>query len=69
MKWDTEEEAKGHMSCCTLKELSEKIGFLPDIEGNYKDDTDLLDEGANDPTVAPPTGNPDGRKLCIIDFI
>ena len=62
MNWDTEEEAKGHMSCCTLKELSEKIGFLPEIEGEYKDDTDLLDEGGNEPgTTEGPSVNPNGK--------
>ena len=45
--WDTEEEAKGHMSCCTLDELKERIPFLPDIDGNYDDDKDLLDEGTS----------------------
>ena len=49
--WDTEEERKGHMSCCTLQELSEKIPSLPDITENYKDDTDLLDEDREESDV------------------
>ena len=43
--WDTEEESKGHMSCCTLQELTEKVPFVPEIIGDYADDTDLLDGG------------------------
>ena len=31
------------MSCCTLQELTEKIPFIPEIIGDYADDTDLLD--------------------------
>ena len=56
--WDTEEEAKGHMSCCTLDELKERIPFLPDIDGNYDDDKDLLDGGTSG-------GNTNG---CSIDL-
>ncbi len=51
MDWNVEEEAKGHMSCCTLKELTEKLDFLPEIDGVYSDDKDLLGEngGSNEP--------------------
>ena len=45
--WDTEEESKGHMSCCTLQELTEKVPFVPEIIGDYADDTDLLDGGGS----------------------
>ena len=49
------------MSCCTLEELKEKIPFLPDIDGNYDDDKDLLDGG-----LSPgPGGDTDG---CSIDL-
>ena len=33
------------MSCCTLQELTEKVPFVPEIIGDYADDTDLLDGG------------------------
>ena len=45
--WDTEEESKGHMSCCTLQELTKKVPFVPEIIGDYADDTDLLDGGGS----------------------
>ena len=53
--WDTEEESKGHMSCCTLQELTEKVPFVPEIIGDYADDTDLLDGGG--------TGGPGNTKI------
>ena len=31
------------MSCCTLQELTQKVPFVPEIIGDYADDTDLLD--------------------------
>ena len=35
------------MSCCTLQELTEKVPFIPEIIGDYADDTDLLDGGGS----------------------
>ena len=35
------------MSCCTLQELTEKVPFVPEIIGDYADDTDLLDGGGS----------------------
>lgn len=61
--WNVEEEAKGHMSCCTLQEMLDKIPILPPLEGDYKDDTDLLDAGQGAP---PSSGTPTGG--CNIDL-
>lgn len=68
MDWDTEEEAKGYMSCCTLAEMSEKIGFLPEIEGEYKNDQDLLDEGGEAPPQSPP-GSQNGMEIVCFSLI
>ena len=43
------------MSCCTLQELTEKVPFIPEIIGDYADDTDLLDGGG--------TGGPGNTKI------
>ena len=32
------------MSCCTIQDLKDKIGFIPDIPDIYQNDQDLLDE-------------------------
>jgi hypothetical protein len=43
------------MSCSTLQELTEKVPFVPEIIGDYADDTDLLDGGG--------TGGPGNTKI------
>ena len=35
--WDVELEEKGHMACCTVQDLYQKIPFAPDLG-----DIDLL---------------------------
>ena len=38
--WNVEEEEKGHMACCTVQQLHQKISFAPDL-GNIDLLTDL----------------------------
>ena len=41
--WDVEEEAKGHMVCCTYEELKAKIPFVPDLGDDVDLDTDITE--------------------------
>ena len=41
--WDVEEEAKGHMVCCTFEEMKAKIPFVPDLGDDVDLDTDITE--------------------------
>ena len=58
--WNVEEEDKGHMACCTVQELHQKISFSPDL-GDIDILTNLDGGGGSGPDYEKCTINLDER--------